>query len=156
MKKSVVVPKPIRFTKEGYKEMKKKYDDIKKERPDAVATLSRARTMGDLSENGFYKAAKGKLISIDSEISRLKHFLKYGVIQKKKSKVVDIESIVVVRSNNKKTEYHIVGDYEADPKKKKISLNSPIGRALEGKKVNDKILVRTPSGEVVYKIIKIK
>jgi len=156
MKKVVRVIKPIRFTKEGYNIVKNKYKALKKSRPAAIATLARARAMGDLSENGFYKAAKGELHSIDNEIAKLDHYLKYGVIHSGKSDQISVGSIVTIESDGEETEFHLVGDYEADPKQKKITLNSPIGRALAGKKVNDEVFVHTPSGQVVYKIIDIK
>lgn len=152
MLKIVQVPKPIRFTREGYNEVKNKYEMLKKSRPAAVATLARARAMGDLSENGFYKAAKGKLTSIDSEIAKLEHFIKFGVIQKKKKAAVDIGSKVIVKSNDKKIKFQIVGDLEANPRENKISLNSPIGKALSGKKTGDSVIVHTPSGKILYQI----
>jgi transcription elongation factor GreA len=156
MKKIVRFPKTIRFTKDGYNKVKNKLKALLKNRPAAVATLARARAMGDLSENGFYKAAKGKLFSIDDEITKLDYQLKFGVIQKKNSGQIGVGSIVSIESDGKKTVFHIVGDFEADPKQKKISLNSPIGRALAGKKISDKAFVYTPSGQMEYKVIDIK
>ena len=156
MKRVVRLPRPIRFTKEGYYQVKKKHQDLKDSRPVAVATLSQARAMGDLSENGFYKAAKSNLRSIDNEIARLEHFMKVGVIYESNNNEIGIGSKVTVKSNNLLTVFQIVGDYEADPKQKKISLYSPVGHALAGKRLGDNATVNTPSGNIGYKIIKIE
>lgn len=156
MKKIVRVLKPIRFTKEGYNNVMKKHKALKEERPDAISTLSRARAMGDLSENGFYKAAKGKVRSIDNDIARLEHYLKVGVIHEGNNEQIGVGSKVTVASNGEAMVFHIVGDYESDPKQKKISLNSPIGHALAEKRLNDKVSIHTPSGQLVYKVIGIK
>jgi len=82
--------------------------------------------------------------------------LKVGVVHEKNSEQVSVGSKVTIESDGKTTEFHIVGDYEADPKQKKISLNSPIGQALAGKKIRDKVSVLTPSGRRVYKITRVK
>jgi len=156
MKKVVRILKPIRFTKEGYNHVKNKHKALKEIRPAAIALLSRARAMGDLSENGFYKAAKGKLRSIDNDIARLEYYLKVGVIHEGNSEQIGVGSKVTVESNGEVMVFHIVGDYEADPMQKKITLNSPIGRALAEKRLSDKVCVHTPSGQVVYKVIGIK
>ncbi|MFS6706523.1 transcription elongation factor GreA, partial [Staphylococcus aureus] len=72
--------KQIRFTKEGYAKLKKDRADLLKSRPEAVQDLKKARDMGDLSENGYYKAARSKLSSIDHNLDRMKVFLKQAYV----------------------------------------------------------------------------
>lgn len=148
----------ISFTKEGYENLKKEYENIFNARPDAVKTLSKAREMGDLSENGFYKAAKARLSSIDSNLRRLKILIKNAKVADKPHKegIVGFGNKVTVNDGKINREFNIVGRYESNPAKDKISDVSPIGRALIGKKVEDVVKVNTPKGEIIYKIIKVK
>lgn len=148
--------KRIPITREGYDQLKIDLIELKKSRPEAVNTLSDARKMGDLSENGLYTAAKMRLKSIDAQIFRLNIQIKLAdVMEDNKSDIVSINSRVLLTDGKKERELHIVGHYEADPLNGKISSKSPIGRVLIGKKVDDSAFVRTPSGEVKYKILKI-
>lgn len=156
MKKVVKLPKPIRFTEEGYRQVKEKLEQLKLDRVDAVKTLAQARAMGDLSENGFYKAAKARLSSIDHEIARSIYFLKVGKIENISNETVGIGNFVTVQTDDGDVVFNIVGDYEADPKQRKISLHSPIGSALNQKKVGDTVIVTTPLGEKRYVVKKIR
>lgn len=147
----------IPFTKQGYEEIKKELEAAIVKRPDAVKQLTRGREMGDLSENGLYKAAKQELNDIDRQIRHLKNLVLYGKpILPVNSEVVQIGSKIVVVSQNNEKEYLIVGEYEADPKQNKISNKSPIGHAFMGRKVGEEIKVRIPSGEETFKIKSIK
>ena len=137
--------KLIKFTKEGLKELQDKVAEIQAARPAAVKELTRAREMGDLSENGLYTAAKGRLRSMDSQIRRLS-------MQLKLAQVVDAQKIVV-EENGKKIEYEIVGDFEADPLNHKISSNSPIGNSLKYAKVGDQVKIETPRGTRLLKVL---
>jgi transcription elongation factor GreA len=148
----------IPFTKEGYEKIKNEYDELMKKRPDAVMHLRLAREMGDLSENGYYHASKGKLTSLDSRLRHLKKLLLLGrIVENKGNKIADIGSNVIIETaEKKKFEYSLVGGYESDPKNGKISLFSPIGKALKGKRTGDTVYVITPAGEMKYRIIEIK
>lgn len=148
--------KQIRFTQEGYEKLKKEHDDLLKARPMAVSELAKARAMGDLKENGFYKAARMQLSSIDADLRRFSGQLKQAVIVVDTNpNAVAIGKRVTLLSGRKKLIYQIVGDLEANPSQGKISLLSPIGRAIFGKKTNDKVQINTPSGKILYKIIAI-
>jgi transcription elongation factor GreA len=148
--------KQIRFTKEGYEKMNEEYEKLKASRPDAVDHLKRARDMGDLSENGYYKASRAKLSSIDHRLFQTKLFLKQAVvIQKTNSTLVSIGTTVRLYDGKREYAYQIVGDLEANPQEGKISLLSPIGKAIEGKKQGDEILFNSPAGKITYKIIAI-
>ena len=146
----------IRFTKEGFEKLKKDLDLLILSRKDAVEDLQKARAMGDLSENGYYKAAKFKLSSIDRDIRIMTSDLKQAtIIESAHASTVGIGSKVVVSDGKKEQIYNIVGDLEADPKNQKISLLSPLGKALLGKKKGDNVVFQTPSGEITYLIVSI-
>jgi len=147
--------KRIPITLEGFEKLQKDLTELKKIRPEAVNTLSDARKMGDLSENGLYTAAKMRLKSIDAQIFRLNIQIKLAdIIEKKDNLVIGLGSKVTVSDGKAERELFLVGDYEADPKSGKISQKSPIGRSLIGKRVGDSVPVFTPSGRKVYKILK--
>ncbi len=148
------VVKQIRFTKKGYEKLKKEYKALLKERPSAVLDLKKARDMGDLSENGYYKAARAKLSEIDRNLRKLLFELKSAIVIAKFNKNnISIGSTVKLSTGKKEIIYHIVGDLEADPGNFKISLLSPLGKALENKKIGDKIEINTPGRKVYYKIL---
>lgn len=148
------VMKNIRFTKKGFDALKKAYEDLKNSRPYAVSDLKRAREMGDLSENGYYKAARAKLSEIDRNLRKFLFELKSAdVVKNSNNHQVGIGHTVKLSNGKKEIIFHIVGDLEADPSQKKISLLSPLGQALEGKKAGNKIEITTPSGKISYEII---
>lgn len=148
--------KTIKFTKIGLENLKKEYKSISDTKKDAIQTLRRARELGDLSENGFYKAAKIKVFSINLNLNRLSRLIKLAeVIDRPQKGIVDIGSKVILDDGKNIREFNIVGEYEADPMSGKISNKSPIGKVLIGKKIGDIIKVNAPNGEIVYKIIKI-
>jgi len=77
------------FTKEGYGDIKKEYEELLMKRPAAVADLAKARAMGDLKENGYYKAARMKLNSIDHRLRELKHYIRFArVVETTQSETV--------------------------------------------------------------------
>lgn len=155
MKTLIRQPKRIKFTKEGLDKLKQELESLTLSRKPAVAELKRAREMGDLSENGLYKAARMNLSSIDARIRKTKFMLKVADVYDAPMGAVGIGSSVEVEQDGKRLIYQIVGDYEANPLEKKISSNSPIGRALIGKKVDDEFSIYTPKGEIKIKVIKI-
>lgn len=147
----------ISFTKEGLENIKSEYQTILESRKEAVKNLSRARELGDLSENGFYKAARARLSSIDYNLRRLKTLIKRAeVIDNQQIEIVGIGSKINVSDGKNTRDFYIVGRYESYPLSGKISDASPIGRGLMGKTVGDSIKIKTPSGEITYKILKIK
>ena len=146
----------IPFTKHGYEDLKKQLEEIISQRPDAVKELTRGRDMGDLSENGLYKAAKQNLVDIDRKIRFLKNLVKYGKASiPLKNDFVQIGHKVLVETGKELKEFFIVGEYEANPKENKISHKSPIGHNLMGRKVGEEIKINIPSGTINYKVKKI-
>lgn len=144
--------KRINFTKEGVEDLLKQKSKLLEERPAAVKELTRAREMGDLSENGLYKAAKSRLVSIDATLRRITTTLKLAEIITPSKEIIGIGSKVVVVNDNKEQEYQIVGPHEANPIDKKVSENSPIGRMLIGKKIGQTVSINTPSKTITLTV----
>ncbi len=154
--------KKIYLTKEGKEELQKEYEELTKvRRPVVLDRVSQARNMGDLSENAEYTAARDELSFIDGRIDELEELLKrVELIQENHSngasKTVQLGSQVTIHHNNKKEDYTVVGEWEADPIQKKISHESPLGKALLGKKVGESVEVTAPAGKIVYKIVTVR
>ena len=146
----------ILFTKSGFQKLSDELKQLQIDRKPILKNLQEARSLGDLSENGAYRAAKWKLSSIDSRIRYLEKTLRYAVIKKiTNNDTVQLGSFVTVFNGEKNIIYEIVGGHESDLSSNKISCYSPLGNALLNKKLNDKIIVRTPSGELTFSIITI-
>lgn len=145
--------KQIRFTKEGYKKLKKENEDLLSQRRPAVEDLKKARDMGDLSENGYYKSARIKLSLIDRELRIISSTIKQAVIiDDARRDVVAIGSTVILSDGEREITYAVVGDLETDPSQGKISLLSPLGKAIEGKRAGDKVTIEIPTGKISYTI----
>ncbi len=149
--------KKIAFTKAGFEKTQKEHDELEVQRIHAVKELTIARDMGDRSENGFYKAARWRLSSIDSRLRHLKHLLRFGeIVEREFSGKVDIGTEVKVHNGTTDMQFVIVGGYESDLTQGKISFYSPIGKALMGKKEGDIVNVIIPAGIVKYTILSVK
>ncbi|MCJ7740052.1 transcription elongation factor GreA [Candidatus Microgenomates bacterium] len=148
----------ILVTREGLQQLKEEYDNlVNKKRPEAVNRLAIARGQGDLTENSEYTAAKQDLAFMDGRIAELELVLHEAKVITVHSKAkVDIGCKVTVHINGKKESFTIVGEWEADPMQKKISHSSPLGKALLGKKVGEKVEVEAPAGKIQYKILHIE
>lgn len=146
--------KKIYLTKEGLDELKQEFEELTKvKRPEILSRLSQARNMGDLSENAEYTVARDELSFIDGRIEELEELLKQVVIiSNNHSSTIKLGSTVKVHTGKENEEFTLVGEWEADPKDKKISHESPLGKALIGKKVGDQVEVEAPAGKIVYKI----
>jgi transcription elongation factor GreA len=147
--------KQIRFTKEGLEKLKQEYADLQAERPDAVMHLKKAREMGDLSENGYYKASRARLSAIDGQLWRISMQLKYAVVSENPGEGIDIGCTVTFSNGDRELTYQMVGDLEANPSEGKLSLNSPIGKALAAHKEGEEVDISTPAGTTKYKILKV-
>lgn len=149
----------VQLTQEGFEELKRELAElVEVKRPAAVERLSNARSMGDLSENSDYTNAKEELEFIDGKIVELEEVLEKAKIIKagKGGFEVSLGSKVKVAINGAEHTFHIVGEWEADPKEKKISHESPLGKALLGKKVGEKFEVEAPAGRVLYTVLAIE
>jgi transcription elongation factor GreA len=152
--------KKIYLTKDGLEELKKEHDELSKtKRPEVLGRVSQARSMGDLSENAEYTAAREELSFIDGRIDELEELLKQVVMINENAKninhIVKLGSKVTVNVKGKKESFMVVGEWEADPTEKKISHESPLGKALLGKKVGEAVEVEAPAGRIQYSIVSV-
>jgi transcription elongation factor GreA len=150
--------KKIPFTREAYEKLQSDFDRLTAERAEVMVRLQTAREMGDLSENGAYHYAKFELGSINRQLARLKHLLENGEVIEKKAESNSVEfgcSVTLQNEAGKEITYTIVSLHESDLLQRKLSTESPLGQALLGKKVGEKVTVQTPTGEVVYTVKKI-
>lgn len=145
------------FTQEGLDDMKKELADLHEKRKPAVAELSRARDMGDRSENAAYKSARQILSGLDRRTQRLEQVIKYSqVVQPRFKDIVDIGSRVILENENGTVEYLIVGGMESDLSKARLSCFSPVGKAVMNKKVGERVSIHVPAGRIEYLIKEIK
>ncbi|OGM08736.1 transcription elongation factor GreA [Candidatus Woesebacteria bacterium RBG_16_36_11] len=148
------------ITKEGLEVLQKELDVLlETKRPKLVERLAFARNQGDLSENNDYQTAKEELEFLDGRIAELEEVLKNVVIVQAKNghkSLVEVGTKVTLKVDGEKQIYFVVGDWEADPKEKKISHTSPLGKALVGKKIGEKIEVEAPAGKLKYEILSIE
>jgi len=152
--------KKVFLTSEGLEEIKNELTNLLEiQKPRVTKRIQIAREFGDISENSEYDSAKEELSMVDGRITQLEDLLKnYQLIAKKTQRpdFVVIGSTVVVEVNGEVDEFMIVGSPEADPAKKRISNESPVGQALLGAKAGEVVEVTTPIVKAKYKIVKIK
>lgn len=144
----------ILLTKEGLSALQTELKDlVEKQRPLIVAEIRRARELGDLSENGAYSAARERQSFVEGRIQELEAILKSAEVVEKTAKSGIIPgSMVTLACGDIKVEYMIVGEGESNVEMMKISIASPLGQALLGKKIGDIVKVSAPAGEIQYKI----
>ncbi|HCQ31391.1 TPA: transcription elongation factor GreA [Candidatus Collierbacteria bacterium] len=150
----------VQMTPLGYRAL---VDELKQletvGRPEGIDRVAKAREFGDLSENAEYHSAREDLAALEGRIEELKDIIsRVNVVDLKKSgeEEVGIGSIVMVTVNGSQHEFSIVGEWEADPAAKKISHESPLGKALIGKKAGDNVEVEAPAGKVTYIVKSVK
>lgn len=151
--------KTTKLTQEGYNSLQRESQNLRSvKRPEAVERLHKARSMGDLSENSEYTAAKENLSLVEGRILEVEEILKNVEVVNNDNgnHRVDIGSQVTVQTATGNDSFKIVGEFEADPLKKKLSHTSPIGKALIGRRVGDEVEISVPAGKFTYKILEIK
>ncbi len=151
---------PEYLTQEKYNELTKELDNLRTVRRKEVAeSLEYAKSLGDLSENAEYQEAREMQANIEDRIKKLEAMLQSAVIMKMHhTESVNIGSTVTLLKEGAKepVSYKIVGSEEADLAKHKLSLNSPLGQALVGKKKGERLVAKTPGGNVSYQVENIK
>ena len=151
--------KEIFMTESGLEEIKKELDYLKLEkRPEVITALQEARALGDLSENAEYDAARNEQAQVEAKIKELEVLIENAkIIEKVRTDIVQIGTKVKIEYVEDKDidEYTIVGSKEADPFSNKISNESPIAKAIIGKKIGDVVSVDSPNGKYDVKIIEI-
>ncbi len=154
--------KKLQFTKAGFDALQLELDQlINIKRPQFVDRLSFARAQGDLSENSDFTNAKEELEFLDGRIAELEEVLKTADVVDDQKMHTQIEGVMVgvkvtVKVNGDQKAYDIVGEWEADPMAQKISPDSPLGRALFGRKVGETVEVEAPAGKILYQILSIE
>ncbi|HUZ12229.1 MAG TPA: transcription elongation factor GreA [Caulobacteraceae bacterium] len=150
------------MTVEGYQALDEELKRLKtQERPSAIAAIAEARTHGDLSENAEYHAAKERQGWVESRIAEIEDRIA-------RAQIIDISKLsgdqvkfgatvsVVDEDTDEEARYQIVGEHEADVRSGKISIASPIARAMIGKERGDVVEVNTPGGVKAYEILKVE
>ena len=150
------------MTVEGEKLLREELSLLKTvNRPQISEAIKEAREKGDLKENAEYHAAREQQSFVEGRIKDIEGKLSNAQIidisrMPVSDKVIFGTTVVVADENNKIITYKIVGEDEADLKKGKISVTSPISRALVGKNEGDDVTIKTPSGNIQYEIIEVK
>ena len=150
------------MTRAGFAQLEDELKRLKTvERPAVIRALEEARAHGDLSENAEYHAAKERQAYIESRVAELETKLS-------KAQVIDTGSLsgstvkfgatvtLIDEDDDAEVEFQIVGEDEADVKKRRLSVHSPLARALIGKSVGDEVEVNTPGGGKIYELTRIK
>ncbi len=145
---------------EGYDKMSAELKALKAERPRIVDAIEEARAHGDLSENAEYHAAKERQGQVEATIGDLEDKLSRAQIIDPTTlsgdRIVFGATVTLLDENDKPVRYQLVGQAEADAKNGKISYNSPLGRALIGKLVDEEVELTVPSGDKFYVVEKIE
>lgn len=145
------------LTPQGKQKLELELKKLREERPHAVEALNHARSMGDLRENSAYTATKAKLSDIDHRIVKLELMLRKSiVVEKTDDGKVGAGNTVTLGAKEGRITVTIVGDSEADPKTRKISMKSPLAQAIAGKKVGDIAKFESPNGIIEYTVMQIK
>jgi transcription elongation factor GreA len=146
---------------EGYEKLTAELKALREERPHCIVeAIEEARAHGDLSENAEYHAAKERQGQVEATIGDLEDKMSRAQIIDPATlsgdKIIFGATVTLLDEDDKPVKYQIVGPYEADAKKGRISYNSPLGKALIGRKVDDEIEVTVPAGDKFYLVQKIE
>ena len=150
------------MTLEGEKLLREELSELKTIiRPQISEAIKEAREKGDLKENAEYHAAREQQSFAEGRIKDIEGKLSNAQViditrMPVSDKVIFGTTVIVADENNNEITYKIVGEDEADLKKGKISVTSPISRALVGKSEGDEVTIKTPSGNIIYEIVEVK
>jgi len=151
----------IPVTPEGYAAIRRELEKLKRvDRPENIRAIEEARAHGDLSENAEYAAAKDRQSFIEGRIGELEYKVGHlEVINPEnlpRDRAVFGSRVLLENSDTgQETEYQLVGPDESDVEKGRISVVSPLGRALLGKKPGDELVIETPGGKRAYELVDI-
>ena len=148
--------KPTYLSKDGLEKLRSELDEmVSVKRPEVANRIHDAKEHGDLSENAEYEDAKNEQAFVEGRIQTLEALIKNATIidENHSTDHVQIGSTVAVESPDGSERFTIVGSAEAKPAEGRISNESPVGRALLGKKKGEKVVVKVPAGDFTYKIV---
>ncbi|MEF9853344.1 MAG: transcription elongation factor GreA [Hydrogenoanaerobacterium sp.] len=157
----MILPREIVLTEEGLKQLQKEFETLKTvKRKDIAEKIKIARGFGDLSENSEYDEAKNEQAIVEARIAEIEAMLKIARVPNEKEMSHDAVSVgSKVKLKDLEfddiDDYFLVGSTESDPTQNKISDESPLGKALLGKKIGDHVTVDAPSGAVPYEILSV-
>ena len=151
----------ITITQSGFEELQQELLELKTVKmPKVIERISNAREQGDLSENADYHSARDERDMLQARINAIEEILLNSKVSAsvKTTGSVALGSVVKLEivGKGKKITYQMSGEYESDPAEGKISIESPVGKALLKKSKGDEIEVDTPAGKITYKILEIK
>ncbi|HEU4571561.1 MAG TPA: transcription elongation factor GreA [Candidatus Limnocylindrales bacterium] len=149
----------MRVTADGIERMRAELDELTRlRRPEVIDRIRRARELGDLKENADYQAAREEQSFLEGRIQALEQRLRGAVVVEATDGAgrVTLGSRVVVDEGGDELAFTIVGPAESDPGSGRISDASPVGRALVGAAAGDEVVVRTPRGEVRYRVLSVE
>lgn len=155
-------PEKIPMTADGYNHLRSEVEQLKSvERPAIIRAISEAREHGDLSENAEYHAARERQSFVEGRVAELEEKIRLAEvidISELSGKTVKFGATIVLadEDTNEESTYQILGADEADINKGRLSITSPLSRALIGKTVGDSVEVTTPGGSKSYEIISVK
>jgi len=145
---------------EGYERLVAELKLLREERPRIIDAIEEARAHGDLSENAEYHAAKERQGQVEASVADLEDKVSRAQIIDPTTlsgdRIIFGATITLLDDDDKPVRYQIVGPYEADAKLGRISYNSPLGRALIGRRIEDEVEVTVPSGDRFYVVQKIE
>lgn len=147
------------LTKEGFIDLEDELRRLKSvDRPNIIAAISEARSHGDLSENAEYSAAKEKQSFIEGRIQELEAVISRAQVidpSQNQGNIIRFGAVVVVvdEDTDNEKEYQIVGDYEANIEKNRISISSPLAKSLIGKEIGDTATYQAPGGPKSFEVI---
>lgn len=149
--------KKFKITAAARAELEQELEQLKASRGAIAEKISQARDFGDLSENAEYDAARNEQGIAETRIAEIENILKNAEVLKASSRkgTIDIGSTVTLKSGSKEAVYMVVDPIEADPLERKISPESPLGKELMGKKINDTVEITTPKGTTKYEIVQV-
>lgn len=156
-----MIEKVYPMTLEGKQKLEDELEDLKiNKRKEIVERIKIARSYGDLSENSEYESAKDEQAFVEGRISSLEKMIRFAEIINDNNVEADIVSLgrtvtFVELPDEEEESYSIVGSAEANPLQGKISNDSPIAKALLGKRVGDEVSIATPGGDMKVKIVKV-
>jgi transcription elongation factor GreA len=149
---------PVLLTPEGLEKLKRDLDEARVRRRDAAERMKEAAQPGDIEDNPEFEQAKEEVAQLDGRIYELEEMIgRAQIITESHSSVVGPGSTIEVLADDGEAEtYHLVGAVESDPATGRISVESPVGRALVGKKKGDKVTVSVPAGMLTLTIKAVK
>ena len=150
------IVKTVSLTKEGKAKLEAELAELEPERPGIAERIATARSFGDLSENEEYSAARNEQKTVENRILEIEDILKNAkIVRAKSGGKIGLGSTVRVNATGRGQEYTMVGPVEAIPLEGKISYESPIGKALMGKREGEVAELITPKGKTEFQIVAI-